>query len=189
VSRPKAIAVYDANVLFPAPLRDLLVRLAIEKVVRAHWTDVIHEEWISSVLKRRSDLTRKKLTRTRELMDGSVPAALVHGYERHIPALHLPDPGDAHVLAAAIEAGAQVIVTFNLSDFPASELGSYGIVAQHPGDFVLSLFAANRAGVCKAAAEQRANLKNPPVSVEHYLATIAGVGLQRTSERLRDCIL
>ena len=45
------IAVYDANILYPAPLRDLFIRLAQAGLVRARWTDTIHEEWIRNVLK------------------------------------------------------------------------------------------------------------------------------------------
>jgi hypothetical protein len=51
-------------------------------------------------------------------MDDINPKSLVSGYEARIPQLSLPDTDDRHVLAAAIEAGATVIVTFNLSDFP-----------------------------------------------------------------------
>src|SRR5260370_11105018 len=44
-------AVYDANILYPAPLRDLFIRLAQADLVRAKWTEAIHEEWIRNVLK------------------------------------------------------------------------------------------------------------------------------------------
>jgi predicted nucleic acid-binding protein len=116
--------VFAACVLYPAPLRDLLMHLAVTDVVRARWTESIHDEWIRSVLADRPDLTREQLERTRSLMNTHVRDALVEGYESLIPGLTLPDPEDRHVLAAAIRAGASVIVTFNLRDFPADALTS-----------------------------------------------------------------
>ena len=111
------VAVYDACVLYPAPLRDLLLRLALTDLFRARWTERIHEEWMRSVLKDRSDLSAQQIQRTRELMDLSVPDCLVTGYEGLIENLDLPDPNDRHVLAAAIRCQAGVIVTYNLTVF------------------------------------------------------------------------
>lgn len=62
-------AVCDACVLYPAPLRDLLMHLALTDLFRAKWTDAIHEEWMRSVLRDRSDLKREQLQRTRDLMN------------------------------------------------------------------------------------------------------------------------
>ena len=125
-------ALYDACVLYPAPLRDLLMHLALTDLFRAKWTDAIHEEWMRAVLETRPDLTREKLERTRNLMNAHVRDCLVTGYEGLIPGLPLPDPDDRHVLAAAIRGRADVIVTFNLKDFPATTLAPLGIETQ-PG--------------------------------------------------------
>jgi predicted nucleic acid-binding protein len=110
--------IYDACVLHPPSLRDLLIRLALTGKVRARWTDEILDETFRSILARRSDLSMANLERTRELMNASVPDCRVTGHMPLIGGLTLPDPDDRHVLAAAIVAGAQVIVTFNLKDFP-----------------------------------------------------------------------
>src|SRR5947207_14651444 len=98
----KLTALYDSCVLYPAPLRDLLVRLAGTGIFRARWTNDIHEEWIHSVLERRADLTRTRLERTRDLMNDYILDSLVTGYEHRIPSIILPDPNDRHVVAAAI---------------------------------------------------------------------------------------
>ena len=108
------VAVFDACVLYPAPLRDLLLRLALTDLFRARWSAEIHDEWVRAVLARRPDLSPAILDRTRALMDGAVPDAVVTGHEGLIPTLTLPDPDDRHVLAAAIRCQAGVIVTFNL---------------------------------------------------------------------------
>ena len=109
--------VFDACVLYPAPLRDFLLRLSMTGLFAAKWTNQIHDEWIRNVLMSRPEL-KDKLSRTRELMDKAVPDSLVAGYEPLMENLQLPDTDDRHVLAAAIRSGAQAIITFNLKDFP-----------------------------------------------------------------------
>jgi predicted nucleic acid-binding protein len=176
--------VYDANVLYPAPLRDLLMRLALTDMFRARWTDDIHDEWIRNVLEARPDLTREQLERTRELMNANVRDCVVEGYQSLIPGLELPDPDDRHVLAAAILANASVIVTFNLRDFPAAQVEQYGIEAQHPDEFITYLIDLNQAKVCAAAEEQRRSLRQPPKTVEEYLETLLRQGLPQTATLL-----
>src|SRR5690554_5628503 len=105
------VAVLDACVLYPAPIRDLLMRLSVTGLFRARWTDRIHDEWIEAVLRNRIDLQREQLDRTRQLMDNAVPDCLVTHYEGIEGTLQLPDPDDRHVLAAAIKCSAGTIVT------------------------------------------------------------------------------
>jgi hypothetical protein len=178
------IAVLDACVIYPAPLRDLLMYLAVKDVYRARWTDTIHEEWIRSVLANRPDLNRAQLERTRELMNRHARDSLVTGCEGWIESLRLPDPNDRHVLAAAIHAGADVIVTFNLSDFPADSLAGFGIAARHPDDFCCGLTDRTLDDVLDSARLQRASLRNPPKTAEEYLGTLHAIGLPKTAERL-----
>ena len=102
-------AVYDANILYPAPLRDLLIRLARTGLFRAHWTERIQQEWVQALLRDRDDVKAERLARTCQLMLEAVPHALVTGYEDLIDGLKMPDPNDRHVLAAAIRAGDDVI--------------------------------------------------------------------------------
>jgi hypothetical protein len=104
--------VYDANVLYPAPLRDLLIRPALTDLFRARRTDDIHDEWIGNVLEARPDPTREQLERTRELMNDNVRGCIVEGYQGLISGLELPDPYDRHALTAAIRASASVIRKF-----------------------------------------------------------------------------
>lgn len=168
---------YDACVLYPAPLRDLLLHIAVTDLYRARWTDAIHDEWIRNVLKNRPDLKPEQLQRTRELMNAYVCDCLVTGYESLIDAVTLPDPDDRHVLAAAIRAGADLIVTFNLKDFPEEALKPYGIEAQHPDDFLTFQMGLAPNVVCAAAKRHRASLINPRKGVEEYLATLEAQGL------------
>lgn len=179
-------ALYDACVLYPAPLRDLLMRLALTDLFRARWTDQIHDEWIRNVLKDRPDITPNQLERTRSLMNFHVRDSLVTGYKTLIENLELPDPDDRHVLAAAIRTRASVIVTFNLKDFPADILDPLGMEVQHPDEFISHLIDLNSGAVCVAAKRQRESLKNPPRTVEEFLTTLEQQQLPETVTRLRE---
>lgn len=182
---PRLTAVYDACVLYPAPLRDLLMQLAMTGLFHAKWTDNIHEEWISSLLGNRPDLERGKLERTRDLMNLNVLDCLVTGYEHVLPALTLPDQDDRHVLAAAIVGRADVIVTFNLSDFPKPILQIYGIEAQHPDDFIRRQLESSPEQVFTAVRRQRHSLRNPPKTAEELLNTLEHQRLTETVAYLR----
>jgi predicted nucleic acid-binding protein len=129
------IVIYDANVLYPNTLRDLLIRIANQPhLVQAKWTDKILDEMLDALRKNFPDISEEKTTRLRGLMNDAVRDCLVSGYEPLIDSLDLPDPDDRHVLAAAIKAGAQVIVTRNLKDFPAEKLAPWNIKAKSPGN-------------------------------------------------------
>ncbi|VVP42052.1 hypothetical protein PS862_04933 [Pseudomonas fluorescens] len=177
-------AVYDACVLYPAPLRDFLMWLALSGCFRAKWPLEIHNEWKRNLLKNRPDLTAEQLDRTSELMDQALPDACVTGYEDLIEGLTLPDIDDRHVLAAAIRCNASVIVTFNQKDFPREVLGPFGIEAQHPDQFVDNLFDLDPAAVIAAAQRQRKQLKMPPIDVNTYLDLLLRQGLVQSSKAL-----
>ena len=177
--------VYDASVLYPAPLRDFLMWLALADLFKARWTNEIHQEWMRSVLKNRPDLTLTQLERTKHLMNSNVRDALITGYEPLIPTLRLPDINDRHVLAAAIQGRADFIVTFNLKDFPTSLLADYGIEAVHPDEFILDLIDLDSAKVCQAVQKQRKTLKNPPINLEQYFEILIHQGLPQSAIALR----
>lgn len=164
--------IYDACVLYPAPLRDLLMRLALTGVYRARWSEQIHDEWTRNVLKNRSDLTRTQLDRTVEFMNRAVPDCMVSDYEPLMQGLDLPDEDDRHVLAAAIKCSASVIVTYNLKDFPAEVLKRFEIEALHPDVFLSDIWDLDQAAVLEAVQKQRASLKNPTHTPHELLDTL-----------------
>jgi hypothetical protein len=182
------IALLDACVLYPAPLRDFLIRLANAGAYSPRWSSAIHEEWISSVLEDRPELSRTRLERTSALMNASAPDAMVEGYEQLIQGLILPDLNDRHVLAAAIQAEAKVIVTFNLADFPSEVLASHGLVAEHPDHFVCRLLDRDDSLVVKAFERQWLGLRNPPQTTVQLLSTLERQGLTQASSRLRRLV-
>ncbi|MCB0307755.1 MAG: PIN domain-containing protein, partial [Bdellovibrionales bacterium] len=109
-------ALFDACVLYPMGLRDLLMELALTDTFRARWTNEILDEWVDAIHERRPDIPKQNLSKQRALMNDHVRDALIENYQDLIPTLSLPDPKDRHVLAAAIRGRADAIVTFNLKD-------------------------------------------------------------------------
>ncbi len=166
------IAVLDACVLYTATLKNLLMWTASLRLYAPRWTDAIHEEWIRNLLANRPDFSFESLQRTRQLMNNVHPECLVSGYERHIARLTLPDADDRHVVAAAIQAKATVIVTFNLSDFPNETLQSFGIRAMHPDAFLIELARENERGFLQAVRTHRASLQKPPQTVDEYFTSL-----------------
>ena len=177
-------ALLDANVLYSASIRDLLMQLAVAGLYRARWTADISAEWSRSLLQNNPGLERAAVERTRAMMDTAIPDCLVTGHERIVHSLNLPDPHDRHVLAAAIAGRCDVIVTQNLKDFPASQLAPSGIEALSPDDFLCSLLIATPRAFCIAANMVRNRLKNPPYSAAAYLANLARQGLVETASKL-----
>ena len=182
-------AFYDASVLYPSELRNLLMHLALTDLFRAKWSAAVHEEWIRALLRKRPELTRERLERTRTLMDKHATDALVIGYEELIEGLRLPDPNDRHVLAAAIRGHADVIVTCNLKDFPAEALKPYGIEAQHPDEFVWNLLEVAPGVVAGAPRDHLESLKRPPKTVGQYLEALEAQRLTQSAAVLRKLMV
>lgn len=133
-----------------------------------------------SLLADRPDIDASVLERTRAVMDGHFPDAVITGYETLAASLHLPDAEDRHVLAAAIHGGADAIVTRNLRDFPADRLAPHKIAALHPDAFVVDLFESDPETALQAVRGHRAALRRPPRSAGDYLAALERFGLTGT---------
>ena len=132
IHSPRFIALLDACVLYPAPIRDLLLNLEDFDLYTPKWTDKIQEEWARNLLLNRPELTAAQLQRTADAMNMAFPDSNDMYYESIIPAVNLPDSNDCHVLAAAIRGSAEVIVTANTKDFPKEYLNQFDVEAQHP---------------------------------------------------------
>ncbi len=185
IHSPRFTAILDANVLYPAPLRDFLLRLAEMELYKPKWTDEIQEEWIRNVLLERTDLERAKLERTKDAMNSAFPDSNITNYEELIDNLNLPDDNDRHILAAAIRGKADVIVTFNLKDFPSDYLKSYDIEVQHPDEFIVNLISLDKSKSLQSLKNQVKSLKNPPQSKDQVLQTLANCGLKNSVLELK----
>jgi predicted nucleic acid-binding protein len=152
--------VYDANVLYPNTLRDLLIRIAQSGMVQAKWTNAILDEMIAALRRNRPDIPAQKLERLRDLMNKAV-------------------------LAAAIKARAQVIVTRNLKDFPESDLQPWDIEAKSPDAFVLDQVHIDIRAVAASVRQIADSRTNPPEAIEDVLTQLERDGLVESVAALR----
>lgn len=151
-------AVLDANVLIKAGPRDTLLRGAEHDLYRPYWSETILQE-VERNLVRHHLTTRTQAQRLLNVLREVFPEAIAQGYEHLIPDMPI-QAKDRHVLAAAVGVGADVIVTDNLRDFPASSLEPYGVEAQSLDSFLMELFALYPERMVQILAEQGADL-NP----------------------------
>ena len=178
--------VLDACVLYPAPVRDILLSLAHQGLCHARWTDQINEEWIGNLLRNRPDLNAAKLKRTTDRISETILDWRISGYAPFIETIKLPDSNDRHVVAAALIGHADAIVTFNLRDFPKEALEPLGLEAQHPDDFVVNQLHLSLPEALKAIKAMRARLLNPVQTVAQLLATLERCGLPQTASLLGE---
>jgi predicted nucleic acid-binding protein len=170
---PLLAVVLDANVLFPASLRDLLLRCAEQRLYRLQISEQIWEE-VARNLRTTGRLTEEQARRLHVEVQEFLLSYdfLVTDYEPLIPTL-TNHPKDRHVLAVAIHARAQLILTFNLKDFPASVLLSHGVVAVHPDSFLTRLYDEQANVMRQIVRDQAAALKNPPLMASDVLDALA----------------
>jgi predicted nucleic acid-binding protein len=178
-----AVALLDANVLYPASLRDLLLQLAFSGLYQARWSADIDDEWRRNLLAGRPELA-ERVDRTRAVMQRAIPDAFVTGYAALIPSLSLPDANDRHVLAAAITAAADVIVTFNIKDFPPAALAPHGLVAQHPDAFLQSFIVMMPSEILAGVQACVTRLTHPKIGAADYLKVLRRLGLAETASFL-----
>jgi predicted nucleic acid-binding protein len=178
------IVIYDANVLYPNTLRDLHIRIARSGLVQAKWTDEIIEEMLNARKRNHPDTPPEKLARLRELINNAVADCLVTGYEPLIDQLKLSDMDDRHVLAAAIKASAQVIVTADRG-FTPQELEPWNVEAKPPDDFILDQISIDAKIVYACVSEIANSRSRPPQTVEDVLVELERAGLIQSVAALR----
>ncbi len=180
------VVVYDACVLYPNALRDLLIRIAQAGLVQAKWTDRILDEMLGNLRRSLPDISADKVARLRGLMNDAVRDCVITHYEPLIESLKLPDPDDRHVLAAAIRARAQMIVTSNLKDFPSDYLAEWDIEAKSPDDFVLAQIGLDRQAVYGSVQRIADSRRNPPGTVSDVLSDLERSGIVASVVALRS---
>ncbi len=185
---PRFTAILDANVLYPAPVRDILLHLASEELYKPKWTNKIHEEWIRNLLIKRTDLKEASLLSAKAAMNAAFPDANIIQYETLITSLFLPDEDDRHILAAAIKDKVDVIVTFNTKDFPTATAKKFDIEVQHPDNFISNLIQLNESKAKNAFINQVRNLHNPPKTQQEVLAILSNTGLIQSAYKLKTLL-
>jgi predicted nucleic acid-binding protein len=180
-------AVLDACVLYPLAMTDALLSLATAGFFAAKWTTEIEEEWIRSLEANRPDLVGKLNVR-RDSMRDAVPDWEIpkSAWSSIVSEITLPDPGDAHVLAAAIAGHADCIVTANLKDFPPQVLMQFGIEAVDPDSFIINQWDLDPVNAIAAFKRMRARRRKPHSSPEDFAYALEVGGLPITAGRLRS---
>jgi len=159
--------VLDSCVLYKASLRDSLLRLAAAGLYRVHWSQEILDGATRNLVKNKK-MDEVKAARLQDLISEKFPEALVEVPPDLVKVM--PNhPGDRHVMAVAVKAHAQVIVTNNLKHFPPEELDPWGVEAQSPDTFLTHLFSLEPDLVVLEVQKQAQALKNPPMTVNVLL--------------------
>jgi len=164
-------AVLDACVLVPYNLASLLLTLAEYGLFEPRWSEAILEETYRA-LTNKIGLDEQRAARRRDAMQHAFPEAEVLGIDVHLEGLTC-HPKDRHVLAAAIASDADVIVTFNLDDFPDAACEPHGVLAVHPEQYLLELLAADREATLAAVLADAARRNSPPADPSELLAWLA----------------
>ncbi|MFD8606790.1 toxin-antitoxin system, toxin component, PIN family protein [Streptomyces sp. TSRI0445] len=178
------VVIYDACVLYPNTLRDLLIRVSQQGFVRARWTAMILDE-VDRNLARDHGIPPETLQRRRTLMNDAIRDCLITGFEPLIEGLKLPDQDDRHVLAAAIQASAQVIVTNNRKDFPPDYLDNWGIERKSADEFIMDLIGLDDRVVYACVKEIATSRRRPPQTFEDVLGQLERSGLTESVGALR----
>lgn len=162
-----------------------MIQLALTGVYRARWTHEINEEWTRNLIKNEPQLNPAKIQATADLMNRVVRDSLIEDYQDLIPSFTLPDPGDRHVMAAAVKARADVIITFNLRDFPDSALKPYVLEAVHPDNFILDVANLSPASALAAARACWQRRGRPPITWDEYLSSLGRAKLPKSADVFR----
>ena len=153
---------------------------------KARWSATINDEWTRNLLKNNPQLDSTKVQRTVQLMSDAVRDWEVTSFQDLVTSVSLPDENDRHVLAAAVKANADAIITLNIKHFPESSLSPHGVEALHPDDFVLDLIDLNAHQVLEAARLCWQRRRKPPLTWDQYLESLKRSSLPQSAEKLRE---
>lgn len=177
----KPVVLLDANI-FPAVwLLDIMLTLDERQVIDAVWSERILEEARRALIERRgrtSEQADRLLSFIRRMND----THCIYGWSHLEPTLDLPDPDDRHVLAAALAADADCIVTYNLKDFPPRNLERYAVEALHPDEFLSAMLERDQDGVVDVMNAVVSSKDNPPRTMAEELDHLRRLRLTRFAD-------
>ncbi|WGF87200.1 PIN domain-containing protein [Marinivivus vitaminiproducens] len=187
-------AFVDACSLVSALKRNLLLTLAEGEFYRLRWSRTVLDETqraIERILAGREDVdAAAKALQARANMEMAFEDAMVADFEAFLHVCpNLPDPGDNHVLAAALKTQAFTIVTDNLNDFPAEILAQVNMEARATDDFLADTIMLDPGRAVAAIRKMRARLKRPEITAEGLLVKMEAEGLTQTVDVLRSHVL
>lgn len=174
---PRLGALLDACVLVPINLADTLLSLAESGLFHPVWSDSIVQETSDALKRIYPDKDPTKFETRLKTMGHAFPEASIAGWEPLEIVLKeiWPDPKDAHVVAAAVKAKADFIVTFNLKDFPKVLMENLGLQAISPDDFLIDLYGMDKTSVLASLKTQAQRTKKPRYSTQQILFSLSPV--------------
>lgn len=149
--------IIDACVLVQPAVRDTLLRLSERRLFLARWTDEILNEVSRTLL--RFEIPQDKVDHLLEELKAHFPDSAVENGYKELTSSMKNDEKDRHVAAAAVKAGCEVIVTYNLKHFKEEHLRPFDITARHPDEFLIDLYHLNPEVVVHTLHEQGSALK------------------------------
>ena len=170
----------DANVLYSAGCRDLLIEASLEGLCRCLWSMYVLAESKAALLRTRPDLKPSQIQRLFDLLASACPDAMQRPRSAALISVQsMDDPADAHVLLGAYESQAEIIITFNLRHFPRRLLGRFGLVAMTPDQWLCSMAKPDPTVMIEITERCRSRLVRPPLSRADHLAALRRSGLPR----------
>jgi predicted nucleic acid-binding protein len=179
----------DTNVLFPFSVMDLMLTLTEDSVHEVLWTQALLAEWERVIVRaeRRSAASAAAITAAiREYFGDS--EVLEHAYVHLIDQMPGKDPDDRVHMAAAVAGRAAAIVTWNLADFPASELASHGVRVCTPDDYLCELFDAWPDEVLNSVVRLAGEKRRPPMTAIDLTNSLAKAGMPAVAQRLQTML-
>ncbi len=168
------LAILDSDVLFGVISMDVLMSLGVAAIYEPHWSEEILFAAERNILKVRPNVEPSRLRSRFEDMDDALPDALVEvpaGLAHSMP----NDPGDRHVLAAAVAVGAQYIVTNNVRHFLPEHCEPFGISAIRADAFVAFLVRLDAEGVRDALVEMALRKRRPSMPIPAAIVEVRSV--------------
>jgi predicted nucleic acid-binding protein len=162
----------DACVLVPITLTNVLLTAAESDLIRPYWSHTVVEEAVAAIREISPDRPEAQVRRRFAAMDVAFSDSLVEGDPAAVADLRLPDSDDLHVVAAAVAANADLIVTDNTADFPAKALGAVGLRATTPGELLSSMLSSSPEAMLNIMRQAVATLTRPPITLDEILATL-----------------
>ncbi|WP_031554081.1 PIN domain-containing protein [Parvularcula oceani] len=179
------VVVLDANVLWPFRTRDALLRFGAAGLFRPRWSEAILDEWVRTLIGAKPHL-EESVRSQRFAMARAFEEGLVEGWEPLVDGIDLPDPNDRHVVAAAIRAGAEHIVTENVRDFPSATLEPLGIEAVRADDFLAATFELYPAEAVGALRTMRKAYRNPSMASLDFVFDLQKSGLPKLASLAKE---
>lgn len=177
--------VLDACVMVPIALCDTLLRLAEEQLFRPIWSDRIFDEATGAIAAIHPEIDGSAIKRRFAYMNEAFPGDRVQDFAQIEAGLQLPDPDDRHVVAAALRARADAIVTANLRDFPVETMRSLELEVISADDFLMSQLDMRNAVVLGALLEQATATRNPQRSLDDVPTVLGRAGVPGFADEVR----